>query len=92
MRKRCINPRVPARIQHNVIGVSISNQVAEATGLQQLTSAEIISEAPLSKLAWYIRQMTNSTTQENLDKLLEGVAYVRDKPSLALNCKSPLKR
>lgn len=86
MRKRCTNPPVPARIQHNVIGVSVSSQVAESTGLKPLTSAEIISEVPLSQMAWYIRQMTNSTTQGNLDKALEGVAYVRDKSALALDC------
>lgn len=91
MRKRCTNPPVPARIQHNVISVSVSSQVAEATGLPQLTSAEIISEAPLSKLALYIRQLTNGATQEALDQALEGVVYVRDRSSLALNCKFPLR-
>ena len=82
LRKRCTNPALPARIQHNVIGVSISSQME----VPQLTAAEIISEAPLSKLAWYIRQMTNGTTQENLSKALDGVAAVRNMSALALRC------
>lgn len=89
LRKRCTNPRVPPRIQHNVIGVSVSAQMA-AAGLPELTAAEIISDAPLSKLAWYIRQMTNGTTQEGLDKALEAVAPVRNKSALHLRCKSPI--
>ena len=74
MRKRCTNPPVPARIQHNVVAVALSTQAP----VQQLTTAEIISDAPLSKLAWFIRQLTTSTTQESLDKTLDAVAPVRD--------------
>lgn len=84
MRKRCHTPPVPLRIQHNVIGVAISNQAP----VPQLTVAEIISDAPLSKLAWFIRQMTNSTTQESLDKALTEVSYVKDKSTLCLRCDS----
>lgn len=85
MRKRCTNPRVPARIQHNCIGVSVSAQLGSV--VPELTAAEIISEAPLARLAWYIRQMTNNTTQESLDQALEAVAAVRDKSALYLRCK-----
>lgn len=84
MRKRCHKPPVPRRIQHNVIGVAISSQAPVA----QLTVAEIISDAPLSKLAWFIRQMTNSTTQENLDKALTAASLVKDKGALNLRCDS----
>lgn len=84
MRKRCTNPPVPARIQHNVVAVALSTQAP----VPQLTAAEIISDAPLSKLAWFIRQLTTSTTQESLDKTLDAVAPVRDKSTLFLRCDS----
>ncbi|KAG6356348.1 hypothetical protein INS49_015736 [Diaporthe citri] len=84
MRKRCTNPRVPARIQHNVVAVALSTQAPAP----QLTAAEIISDAPLSRLAWFIRQLTNSTTQGSLDRTLDAVAPVRDKSSLFLRCDS----
>lgn len=84
MRKRCHNPPVPARIQHNVVGVSLSPQ----SSVPQLTAAEIIFDAPLSKLAWFVRQMTDATTQESLDKILDAVAPVRDKSTLYLRCDS----
>ncbi|KAH9995933.1 transferase family-domain-containing protein [Xylariaceae sp. FL0662B] len=84
MRTRLHNPPVPLRIQGNVVYVplSISNPTP------QLTTAEVISEAPLSKLAWYNRQLTNSSTQENLDASLAQVAAVRDKTSLFLRMDS----
>ncbi|POS72870.1 hypothetical protein DHEL01_v208734 [Diaporthe helianthi] len=85
MRKRFHNPPVPARIQQNVVGVSLSPQAP----VPQLTVAEIISDTtPLSKLAWFIRQVTDGTTQENLDKILDAVAPVRDKSVLYLRCDS----
>ncbi|KAK2603174.1 hypothetical protein N8I77_009652 [Diaporthe amygdali] len=84
MRKRCHDPAVPARIQHNVVGVALSPQ----TPVPPLTVAEIISDVPLSKLAWFVRQMTNSTTQESLDKTLDAIAPVRDKSVLYLRCDS----
>lgn len=84
MRKRCHSPAVPARIQHNVVGVALSPQ----SPVPQPTAAEIISDAPLSRLARFIRQMTDGTTQENLDKALDAVAPVRDKSVLYLRCDS----
>lgn len=84
MRKRCTNPSVPARIQHNVVAVALSTQAP----VPQLTAAEIISDAPLSKPAWFIRQLTTSTTQKSLDKTLDAVAPVRDKSTLFLRCDS----
>ncbi|KAK6697610.1 hypothetical protein SNK04_013863 [Fusarium graminearum] len=48
----------------------------------QPTVAQIMSEWSLSELASYIRRLTNSVTQENLDKTLEMVATIRDKTSL----------
>ena len=84
MRKRCHNPPVPARVQYNILGVALSSQ----SPVPQLTAAEIILDAPLTKLAWFIRQMTDSTTQESLKKMLEDIAPVRDKSGHYLRCDS----
>lgn len=48
MRRRFHNPAVPKRIQGNVVFVARSDQ----TALPEMTVEEVISEAPLSKLAW----------------------------------------
>ncbi|KAG8160791.1 hypothetical protein KVR01_009055 [Diaporthe batatas] len=89
MRKRLRNPPVPARIQHNVLGVALSPQAPPHA--PQPTVAEITGSdgtTPLSRLAWFIRQMTDGTTQESLDAALESVAPVRDKTVLYLRCDS----
>lgn len=49
MRRRFHDPPVPARIQGNVVWVALSAQ----SPVPQLTAEEVISEAPLSKLAGY---------------------------------------
>lgn len=82
MRKRCTAPPVPARIQQNAVAVALSTR----TPAPQLTAAEIISGAPLSRLAWFVRQVTDGTTQQVLDGTLEAVAPVRDKSTLFLRC------
>jgi hypothetical protein len=46
------------------------------------TVSEVISECPFWRLAGYIRALTNSVTQENLDVMLDLVAMVRDKSTL----------
>ncbi|KAL3476585.1 hypothetical protein BJX99DRAFT_227665 [Aspergillus californicus] len=84
MRRRFRNPSVPERMQGNVVFVAIST----SSPIQQLTVEEVISEAPLSKLAWYIRQLTNSTTEENLDIALSAIAPIRDKTALFLRTDS----
>lgn len=48
MRRRFHNPPVPQRIQGNVVFMTLSHQ----SPVPQLTAEEVISEAPLSKLAW----------------------------------------
>lgn len=50
MRRRFRNPRVPERMQGNVVFVALST----SSPIPQLTAEEVISEAPLSKLAWYV--------------------------------------
>ncbi|KAI1394296.1 uncharacterized protein F4822DRAFT_44712 [Hypoxylon trugodes] len=78
MRKRLHDPPVPRRIQGNVLFLASSTQGF----VPSLTAAEVISEAPLSKLAWYIRQLTNNSTQENVDAALTAISYVRKKQNL----------
>ncbi|KAG8667760.1 hypothetical protein FPOAC2_12950 [Fusarium poae] len=78
MRRRMHSPKVPPRIQHNVV-FAVTSPTAPVT---QPTVAQIISEWSLPELASYIRKLTNSVTQENLDKTLEMVATIRDKTSL----------
>ncbi|KAG7403659.1 Trichothecene 3-O-acetyltransferase [Fusarium oxysporum f. sp. rapae] len=78
MRRRMHSPKVPPRIQHNVM-FAVTSPTAPVT---EPTVAQIMSEWSLSELASYIRRLTNSVTQENLDKTLEMVATIRDKTSL----------
>jgi hypothetical protein len=50
MRRRFHDPPVPRRIQGNVVGLGMSTQ----TPVPKRTAKEVISEAPLSKLAWWV--------------------------------------
>ncbi|OJJ04313.1 hypothetical protein ASPVEDRAFT_136175 [Aspergillus versicolor CBS 583.65] len=84
MRRRFHSPAVPERMQGNVVFVAMST----SNPTPQLTVEEVISEAPLSKLAWYIRQLTNGVTEENLDIALSAIAPVRDKTALFLRTDS----
>ncbi|KAF7553527.1 hypothetical protein G7Z17_g3539 [Cylindrodendrum hubeiense] len=77
-RRRLNDPPVPQRIQGNVLITASS----EKSSVPQLTAEEVISEVPLSKLAWYIRQITNGVTEESLDKALSAMAAIRDKSKL----------
>ncbi|KAM0259147.1 hypothetical protein ACHAPA_010881 [Fusarium lateritium] len=78
MRSQMHNPKVPPRVQHNVMFAAAS-LTAPA---EQPTVAQVISDWTFPQLASYIRQLTDSVTQENLDETLEMVATVRDKTSL----------
>ncbi|KAI1384385.1 uncharacterized protein F4822DRAFT_414984 [Hypoxylon trugodes] len=84
MRTRIHKKPIAERIQGNVVYVPLSMTSA----VPQFTTAEVISEAPLSKLAWYNRQLTNSSTEENLDAMLNMIAAVRDKTTLFLRMDS----
>ncbi|KAL4999860.1 hypothetical protein BDV10DRAFT_200515 [Aspergillus recurvatus] len=84
MRRRLFNPPVPQRMQGNVVCVALSSQ----NPTPQPTVEEVISTAPLSKLAWYIRQLTNSIAEESLDTALSAIAPVRDKTALFLRTDS----
>lgn len=54
MRRRLHDPPVPERVQRNVAFAALSIQ----SPMPQLTVQEVISEAPLSKLAWYSLPLT----------------------------------
>ena len=49
MRRRFHDPPMPERTQGNVVWVALSTQ----SSVPQITGNEAVSEAPLSKLAWY---------------------------------------
>ncbi|KAF1848165.1 uncharacterized protein K460DRAFT_308124 [Cucurbitaria berberidis CBS 394.84] len=82
--KLFINPPIPARMQGNM-QIDI---ISTTSTVSQLTLAEIISDAPLSKLASYTRQMTNSVTSDMLQGMLQKFAPVRNKQDLSINVDS----
>lgn len=84
MTKRLTNPKLPARMQGNLFFATMSAMAA----VPQLTTAEIISEAPLSKLASYTRQMTDGVTGEMLDGALQMLAPIRNKADLSVRVNS----
>ncbi|KAL4926921.1 uncharacterized protein BDV17DRAFT_282939 [Aspergillus undulatus] len=77
MRRRMHSPKVHLRIQHNVIAAALST-----------TASEVISSWPLHNLALYIRQVTNSVTQDALDDILTSISPIRDKTSLNIRMDS----
>ncbi|KAE8420190.1 transferase [Aspergillus pseudocaelatus] len=84
MRRRMDNPKVPPRIQGNIMFAAFS----PTAPVPQPTLAEVISEWPFSKLASYIRQLTNSVTEESLSKALDIVATIRDKAAMNVRINS----
>ncbi len=86
MRRRFHDPKCPPRIQHNVMFLASSPTSPGPAP----TVAEVISEWPLSKIASYIRKMTNSIDQESLDAALTYAATVRNKSGLSVRIDSKL--
>ncbi|KAK0667913.1 hypothetical protein QBC41DRAFT_374336 [Cercophora samala] len=86
MRRRFTNPPIAPRTQGNVVYVALSSQ--SPPELRPLTVSQVASEAPLQKLAYYIRQLTNSVTQDSLAAALNGIAPIRDKTALFLRVDS----
>ncbi|OIW24594.1 hypothetical protein CONLIGDRAFT_685556 [Coniochaeta ligniaria NRRL 30616] len=82
--KRLTDPTLPPRMQGNLFLATISTMSA----IPALTTAEIISEAPLSKLASYIRQMTTSVTGDMLSAALQMLAPVGNKKDLSVRVNS----
>jgi hypothetical protein len=72
-----VSPALPSGYQGNVLcgGLSFLQE-------DQPTLAEVISDAPLHRLAAFIRRTTNSVTEKTLDATLNTYAPVRDKSNL----------
>ncbi|KAI1486184.1 hypothetical protein F5X96DRAFT_673926 [Biscogniauxia mediterranea] len=79
------DPPVPASMQGNGIYLA-SNANAP---VPPLTAEEVISQAPLEKLAWYVRQITNSVTQERVVEEIAATARIRNKAALDWRADSP---
>ncbi|KAK1657384.1 hypothetical protein BDP55DRAFT_699021 [Colletotrichum godetiae] len=71
---------MPARTQGNVIAVAIASRSTQI--VPQFTIKDIVEEAPFPKLAWYIRQLTNSITPTAIGAMLSGIAHIRNKLTL----------
>ncbi|KAK2066050.1 hypothetical protein LY76DRAFT_652035 [Colletotrichum caudatum] len=84
LRRRLHGPKLPTRIQQNVMFGALSATAPVA----QPTVSELMSEWPLWKVARYIRQLTDSVTQEHVDEVLAMAAAVRDKSSLCIRVDS----
>ncbi|KAL0940390.1 acyl transferase [Colletotrichum truncatum] len=82
--KRLTDPKMPARMQGNLFFATMS----ALSTVPQLTTAEIVSEAPLSKLASYTRQMTNGVTSEMLAGALQMLAPIDNKHDLSVRVNS----
>lgn len=79
------DPPIPARIQGNLQIDIISTT---STSVPQLSLAEVVSEAPLSRIASYTRQMTDSVTREMLAGVLQKYAHVSNKQDLSMHLDS----
>lgn len=84
MTKRLTDPTMPERMQGNAFFATMS----ATAGVPQLSLSEIISEAPLSKVASYIRKLTNGCTGEMLDAALKMLAPVGNKEELSIRINS----
>ncbi|KAK1144060.1 hypothetical protein N8T08_005722 [Aspergillus melleus] len=84
MRRRFHSPKVHSRLQGNIMFAAFS----PSAPVPQPTLAEVISEWSLPQLASFIRRLTNSVTQENLDEALSAVALVRDKTTMNIRINS----
>ncbi|RKU41628.1 hypothetical protein DL546_005400, partial [Coniochaeta pulveracea] len=82
--KRLTNPTMPARMQGNLFFATLSAMSA----VPQPTTAEVIADAPLSRLARYTRQMTDGVTGELLGAALPMLAPVRNKKDLSVRVNS----
>jgi hypothetical protein len=79
------DPPLPVQLQGNLQ----FDVTSETSGLPKLTVAEIISpDVPLSRLASYTREMTESVTHDMLSDKLASFASVRNKQDLSINVDS----
>ena len=68
---------LPARFQGNALLAPTTADLQD-----KLRIADVISDAPLWRLATFIRQVTNTATPEALQALLDKASVVRDKSKL----------
>lgn len=87
MRPRFREPApTPPRMIRNMLAGAFSEV---ATHVAMPTVREVSSgEAPLSRVAQYIRQMTDSVTQQSVEGLLEYIRTLRDQQSVSFNLMS----
>jgi hypothetical protein len=78
------NPPIPERMQGN-LQFDITSRTSR---VPELSVAEIVSDAPLSQLATYTREMTESVTPDMLATALAAVANVRNKTDLSIRVDS----
>ncbi|KAH7117305.1 transferase [Dactylonectria macrodidyma] len=78
------DPPIPEGMQGN-LQLDITSTMSP---VPQLSLAEIISEAPLSQLASYTRQVTDGVTADMLAAALQKVARVRNKQDLSIHLDS----
>ncbi|KAF1919406.1 transferase [Ampelomyces quisqualis] len=75
------DPPIPERIQGNLQ----FDITSEMSGIPPLTLGEIISSAPLHRLATYTREMTDCVTMDMLTAALAKFANVRNKADLSIH-------
>ncbi|KAF4839116.1 Trichothecene 3-O-acetyltransferase TRI101 [Colletotrichum tropicale] len=80
MRPRLSNPSVPERMMRNVVAGAFS----DTAPVPPLTVADVVSDAALSKLAGYIRALTESCNEEHLERLIGFIAPIKDKRTISL--------
>ncbi|KAL5884461.1 hypothetical protein ACKVWC_003428 [Pyricularia oryzae] len=84
LRPRLHGPPLSQGLMRNALGCAIS----DTSPAPPLTVGEVVDETPLSKLASYIRALTNGCDNEHINKLLAEVAPVRDKSTISLRLDS----
>lgn len=81
LHKLFTNPPLPSGFQGN----SQVDIKSTTSAIPQLSLAEVISDAPLSKVASYTRQLADSVTSDLVASMLQEHAHVRNKHALAIN-------
>lgn len=85
-----MRPRLRERpIARGLMRNAIAGAFSDTAPVAPLTVAEVAGEAaPLSRLAGYVRAMTESCDEAHVDALMGMVAHVRDKRSVSLRVDS----
>lgn len=89
MRPRFRDPApTPPRMIRNMLAGGFSEVATQVKmpSVREVVGAE--DEAPLARLAQYVRQITDSVTQKHVEGLLEYIAMLRDQQSVSFNLMS----